>query len=792
MSDFKTCSKCGTKNPAGNNFCEQCGVKLPASGSGKDKKPIARKAAPAAVSPPSISLEEEKKTFDQRTRFSFWLLLSVVLLAVFTRFDHLGAKPHHHDESMHAYYSYQLFTEGDYRYNPMMHGPFQFHGNALMYFLFGVSDATSRYLAAFFGVAIVLLALLTRPFLGKTAAWLTLLFLAASPSFMYFSRFTREDIYIAGGTFVWVIFLWRFSLWRKPVDFWLAAIGFAVAFCTKESIFLTIAVFGTYLFIRLLPRLDVLIAGLLTGIGLLSALIIPKSSPSRYPVFFLFIGVAFLYTIVKLFLRWRENRKNGPESDLWDLVCSLEFEKVRWELAAIALWWIGTIVFLRAPFLKASPSSLLSVLFVFAYLALLYRFGWLWLKGRAAALTGAVTLFVVIFTLLYTTFFTVGFEQAGFTAKLHGLWTALYDGAFGGLEYWWDQHDVRRGDQPWYYYLIQLPANEPLSFFFGLGAIAYYVFYPLWIRFRGSLDASFKKTDFYREKSTFQIFPLFLIYWYAGSLALFSWAGEKMPWLILHPLLPTLLLAATWLGDIWEKNLLTPFKRCLRATMIAAAAIFFSYSLHSAVLLCFYHEANPVEPLVYVQSGPDVREVLDWVEKISYGETGGPDIHLTIEDKCSWPFAWYLREYRHRGHPTTISQANDPIIFTATETDNVHYELLSKAGYVNRKYKLRVWWVPSWFKKGYPSRPLSFFLLWDWFWGNFFPIGTPRPDMVDRGDLKNWILYRKVWSDLGSYNMRLWVRKDLAERYGFTETSRSDIPVQYPKIVPETSNPGKS
>ena len=43
--------------------------------------------------------------------------------------------------------------------------------------------------------------------------------------------------------------------------------------------------------------------------------------------------------------------------------------------------------------------------------------------------------------------------------------------------------------------------------------------------------------------------------------------------------------------------------------------------------------------------------------------------------------------------------------------------------------------------------------------------------MVDWHDLKQWYLYRDVWSDLGSYNMRLWVRKDLADKYGFTETS---------------------
>jgi hypothetical protein len=55
--------------------------------------------------------------------------------------------------------------------------------------------------------------------------------------------------------------------------------------------------------------------------------------------------------------------------------------------------------------------------------------------------------------------------------------------------------------------------------------------------------------------------------------------------------------------------------------------------------------------------------------------------------------------------------------------------------------------------------------------------------MVDWNDIKNWILYRQVWSDLGSYNMRMWVRPDLAQKYGFTEDSRSDVPSDYPQLI---------
>jgi hypothetical protein len=208
--------------------------------------------------------------------------------------------------------------------------------------------------------------------------------------------------------------------------------------------------------------------------------------------------------------------------------------------------------------------------------------------------------------------------------------------------------------------------------------------------------------------------------------------------------------------------------------------------------LTFYREADPVEPLVYVQSGPDTKDVVAWVDKISYGETGTNDLHMTIEDKCSWPFAWYLREYKFRGHPTSITAADNPLIMSATESDATAYPILDAAGYVNRKFKLRVWWVPSWFKKGFPESPMTLSLFTDWFWGNIVPVGSKRSDMVDWNDLVNWILYRQVWSDMGSYNMRMWVRGDLAAKYGYTSTTRSDVPADYPKALPapqETPKP---
>jgi predicted membrane-bound mannosyltransferase len=603
---------------------------------------------------------------------------------------------------------------------------------------------------------------------------------------MYFDRFTREDAYMAGATFLMVVFLFRYYRSRQPSDLWWAALGFTVAFCTKESIFLTVAVIGTYLFIRLLPWADVFIAGGLTVFGVITQIIIPKGVEYRMTVFLVLLGGAFAYTIYQLFVRWQENlKKSKAESDLWEIICKLGFEKISWSLLAVGVWWFVALLILRIfPHFGVNFPLPFSTLWLLAYLGIVLWFCWLWLKNTVPALTGSIAIGSIIFTLLFTTFFTVGATQPDFWSRMHGLLNGVYLGAFGGLEYWWGQQGVHRGDEPWYYYLIQLPANEMVSFLFSIVAMIYY--------------GLFKHRNL----------PLFLSYWYVGSLILFSWAGEKMPWLILHPLLPALLLSAYFMGQIIESVPSSQLWKSARLAAILGFGLLLTYSLHSAVLLSFYHEANPVEPLVYVQSGPDCQEVERIIREISYGETGGPNpeappgdpnapldvqnkenamhdgLALTIEDKCSWPFAWQLRDFSRRNHPSSITMADNPIVLTATESDAQAYPILSQAGYVNRKYKLRAWWVPSWFKKGYPATDINSSLFFTWLFSNFIPLSPARPDMVDWGDLKNWLLYRQVWSDLGSYNFRLWVRKDLADKYGFTETNRSDVPADYPLPTP--------
>ena len=80
--------------------------------------------------------------------------LTLIVLGGVMRLWDLGDQAIHHDESLHALYAWRLYAGEGYMHDPMMHGPFQFHGMALMFFLFGDSDYTARLLPALFGIAL--------------------------------------------------------------------------------------------------------------------------------------------------------------------------------------------------------------------------------------------------------------------------------------------------------------------------------------------------------------------------------------------------------------------------------------------------------------------------------------------------------------------------------------------------------------------------------------------------------------------------------------------------------------
>ncbi|MFA7562601.1 MAG: flippase activity-associated protein Agl23, partial [Methanoculleus sp.] len=177
------------------------------------------------------------------------LFLLIFLATIALRFYTLDLKLFHHDEAIHAWFSYQLLTEGTYTYDPMYHGPFLYYTTAGIFSLLGDSDLVGRLLPALLGTLLVplLYPIYRLGYLDKKQTLVAALFLAVSPNMVYFSRFLRNDIFIAFFTMVLLVAL-LYYFERHKVQYAIiagAAIGFGMS--TKENMPIIVLIFGVYL-----------------------------------------------------------------------------------------------------------------------------------------------------------------------------------------------------------------------------------------------------------------------------------------------------------------------------------------------------------------------------------------------------------------------------------------------------------------------------------------------------------------------------------------------------------------
>jgi predicted membrane-bound mannosyltransferase/DNA-binding beta-propeller fold protein YncE len=190
-------------------------------------------------------------------------------------------------------------------------------------------------------------------------------------------------------------------------------------------------------------------------------------------------------------------------------------------------------------------------------------------RGLASAIARAPMESIVLagalafafYTLLYTTFFTN---------------TPGFNGIVRSIRYWIEQHDVVRGDQPFYYYLLFDPMYEFLPFVFATAAVWVYLQRPALRVWRGSgrdLGEGGSLASSYVVPG--------LIAWSLGVFWIYSWAGEKMPWLIVHLVVPQAFLAGRLIADMvefvdWDvlRARFWPLAGVLLLTLIAAPVQF--------------------------------------------------------------------------------------------------------------------------------------------------------------------------------------------------------------------------
>ena len=165
-------------------------------------------------------------------KLTWWMVCygALILFVVLTRLWDLAPRGYSHDESIHAWESWKLVTGQGYVHNPTYHGPFLYHFTALIFALFGHNDYTARLSPALFGIALTILPLFLRKWLGKKGVLATTLLMAVSPVMMCRSRYVRHDVFAMVFNMALFIAILRYLERRKARDLYLAAAALSLSF----------------------------------------------------------------------------------------------------------------------------------------------------------------------------------------------------------------------------------------------------------------------------------------------------------------------------------------------------------------------------------------------------------------------------------------------------------------------------------------------------------------------------------------------------------------------------------
>jgi uncharacterized protein (TIGR03663 family) len=483
------------------------------------------------------------------------VFLFILLLAIVLRFSVLDLKLFHHDEAIHAWFSFDLLTKGAWVYDPSYHGPFLYYVTAGMFSLFGPSDLVGRLLPALFGTLLIPLvyAIYRIGYLSKVQTLFAALFLAISPDIVFFSRFLRHDIFMLFFTLLLVVALLYYFERRKTFFVVIAAIAMAGALCCKEEMPVIILIFAAFFIYELWQR----------------KLVLPTP--------------------------WKK-----------DLV--------------------------------------LGIVIVLGLMGLLY---------------------------------------SGFGAHPETLLTGWLE----AIKHWLDMHNQQRLGGPWFYYvplylLYELPifllAMVATVQFIVSGFTVPTVFYRVknWLLHRrfelscGELAAvsirqiKVAQTGFSKSDEFFR----FCIWWMILSMAFYAYVGEKVPWLLIHQLLPMCFVAVYKLN--WQKVVFA----------LVGCLFLIVMTWHVAFV-----PADINEPIIQVQNSEDMRDVMQLMDNSD---------RVVVASKNYWPLPWYYRGDRwnkitffgDKSDIATMTKDNPGVIILH---DAASYPSID--GYNKKTYKLSYW-----------------------------------------------------------------------------------------------------
>jgi len=305
---------------------------------------------------------------------------------------------------------------------------------------------------------------------------------------------------------------------------------------------------------------------------------------------------------------------------------------------------------------------------VLALLALLVAGGTVGIVWGGGLWLGCAAVFYAIWTVLYTTLFT--------------NWAGVFTGSWQSLGYWLMQQDVARGNQPWYYYFVGLSVYELVAFAFGAVGVVWLI----------------------RRRDTYGGMGLVLAAWVIATLALYTVAAEKMPWLLVNITVPlamvagmflghlmdgidwasltrraatTLILGPVWLAlAVWVAWLaargevgslvvwlavliLLPLaggiaymmrgdRQAGRSVVLGIAALLLVFGTAGAVRAAYTYDDSNIEILAYAQGSADLERSYAELRETALGD-GTREAAVKVDYDMWYPFQWYVRHETEEG-----------------------------------------------------------------------------------------------------------------------------------------------
>ncbi|RYG72147.1 TIGR03663 family protein [bacterium] len=514
----------------------------------------------------------------------------------------------------------------NYKYDPIYHGPLLYHLVAPLFGIFGQNEFTARLVPSLLGIGLVAMVLgPLREFLGNRAALAGAAMIAISPSIVTYSRRLLHDSLVL---FLTMGAVWCFLLsLQNPAN-------------TEKGRSARIGV-AVFLVLFLATKANCFFIAAMLGAFYIawwaSGLVKIPISVTKWipPLLFLVVNIAAIAF----------PRDNTFEEAIKTKQHSIFIVIALLSCVLFGLWLMTrprdeTEFESKRGWLKNSDATT----YVLAAAAALWLYVFLFGNGAQIFIQWAQT----------KQFPSQTWAEGGINAR-----SAISK----MLEYWGGQQKTPRLPSRHDYYIVLALLYEVPIVLAALGGIWHAV----------------------KHRST--VTDL-LLWWSFSSWTVYAVANEKVPWLLVHSMLPMALLGGVWLGQIrWNKTALT--------TLGAAG---FLVAMRGVSGVNFERGGDKAEPMLYAQTPEEFSDAVTTALKNTYGDDRG----VWLATERQWPSIWYLRP----GGPyvgksaAAIARSKedvpDPVNYRAAISEEAQWAYFAKAGWKGSTVNFLIWPRASW------------------------------------------------------------------------------------------------